>query len=80
MTKDSTTTTIGCGEGEHFLCDDWFDPLEMGFAGAFTTSSRSFSKQRSTPPSGGIDMNALGAAAIPPRALSARATAIGSVV
>jgi putative transposase len=30
MTRDSTTTTIGSGEGEHFLCDDWFDPLETG--------------------------------------------------
>jgi putative transposase len=30
MTRNSTTTTIGSGEGEHFLCDDWFDPLETG--------------------------------------------------
>ena len=56
-------------------------PWKLGFARAFAASSKSFSKQRSTPPSGGIDMNALrAAAAIPPRALSARARAIGSVV
>jgi transposase-like protein len=27
---DSTKPTIGSAEGEHFLCDDWFDPLETG--------------------------------------------------
>jgi putative transposase len=30
MTTDSTTTTNGSSGGEHFLCDDWFDPLETG--------------------------------------------------
>jgi transposase-like protein len=27
---DSTKPAIGSAEGEHFLCDDWFDPLETG--------------------------------------------------
>lgn len=30
MTMDSTKATIGSAEGEHFLGDDWFDPLETG--------------------------------------------------
>src|SRR5450631_2565739 len=30
MTMDSTKPAIGFAEGEHFLCDDWFDPLENG--------------------------------------------------
>jgi hypothetical protein len=30
MATDSTKPTIGAPEGEHFLCDDWFDPLEGG--------------------------------------------------
>ena len=34
MTTDSTrpaaSSTASCTEGEHFLCDDWFDPLESG--------------------------------------------------
>jgi len=30
MTTDSTRPTAGSTEGEHFLCDDWFDPLENG--------------------------------------------------
>jgi transposase-like protein len=30
MTMDSTRLAIGSAEGEHFLCDDWFDPLETG--------------------------------------------------
>ena len=30
MTMDSTKSAIGSAEGEHFLCDDWFDPLETG--------------------------------------------------
>jgi hypothetical protein len=27
---DSAKPAIGSAEGEHFLCDDWFDPLETG--------------------------------------------------
>src|ERR1700733_671272 len=30
MTTDSTKPAIITPEGEHFLCDDWFDPLETG--------------------------------------------------
>jgi putative transposase len=30
MTMDSTKPTASSTEGEHFLCDDWFDPLEHG--------------------------------------------------
>jgi putative transposase len=30
MATDSTKTTVGPSEGGLFLCDDWFDPLEMG--------------------------------------------------
>jgi transposase-like protein len=30
MTMDSTKPAIGSAEGEQFLCDDWFDPLETG--------------------------------------------------
>ena len=30
MTTDSTKPAILASEGEHFLCDDWFDPLETG--------------------------------------------------
>src|SRR6202790_154562 len=30
MTTDSTKPAILAPEGEHFLCDDWFDPLETG--------------------------------------------------
>ena len=30
MTIDSTKSAIGSSEGGHFLCDDWFDPLETG--------------------------------------------------
>ena len=30
MTTDSTKPSTSVGEDEHFLCDDWFDPLEAG--------------------------------------------------
>src|SRR5246127_3759762 len=30
MTKDSTRPTASSTDEEHFLCDDWFDPLETG--------------------------------------------------
>ena len=30
MTTDSTRPTASSTAGEHFLCDDWFDPLENG--------------------------------------------------
>src|SRR5450432_1026406 len=30
MTTDSTRPTASSTEGERFLCDDWFDPLENG--------------------------------------------------
>jgi len=30
MTIDSTRPAVSFAEGEHFLCDDWFDPLEAG--------------------------------------------------
>lgn len=30
MTTDSIKPTMGAPAGEHFLCDDWFDPLETG--------------------------------------------------
>ena len=30
MEKDSTSSSAGIAGGEHFLCDDWFDPLESG--------------------------------------------------
>jgi hypothetical protein len=30
MTMDSTKSAIGSSEGGHFLCYDWFDPLETG--------------------------------------------------
>ena len=30
MTTDSTRPPASSTEGEHFLCDDWFDPLESG--------------------------------------------------
>ena len=30
MTMDSTKPATGIVEDEHFLCDDWFDPLETG--------------------------------------------------
>src|SRR6202051_3063075 len=30
MTTDSTKPAIFAPEGEHFLCDDWFDPVETG--------------------------------------------------
>lgn len=30
MTSDITTPAASCTEREHFLCDDWFDPLENG--------------------------------------------------
>ena len=30
MQTNSTKPAIGSSEGEHFLCDDWFDPLETG--------------------------------------------------
>ena len=30
MTMDSTKSATGSTEGDHFLCDDWFDPLENG--------------------------------------------------
>jgi transposase-like protein len=30
MTTDSTRPGSSSTEGEHFLCDDWFDPLENG--------------------------------------------------
>jgi transposase-like protein len=33
MTTDSTKPAIGAPGGEHFLCDDWFDPLEAGVRG-----------------------------------------------
>ena len=30
MTMDSTKSETGSSEAEHFICDDWFDPLETG--------------------------------------------------
>ncbi len=30
MDTDSTKSAIGLASEEHFLCDDWFDPLEAG--------------------------------------------------
>ncbi len=30
MTTDSTKPAASSTEDEHFLCDDWFDPLENG--------------------------------------------------
>ena len=30
MTMDERELAIGSSEGGHFLCDDWFDPLETG--------------------------------------------------
>src|SRR5260370_24656911 len=30
MTTNSINPAISAPEGEHFLCDDWFDPLETG--------------------------------------------------
>jgi putative transposase len=30
MTMDSTKPAIKDSSDEHFLCDDWFDPLEAG--------------------------------------------------
>src|ERR1700685_2215005 len=30
MTTNSTMPTASSTEGEQFLCDDWFDPLENG--------------------------------------------------
>ena len=30
MTTDSTKPAISAPEGDHFLCDDWLDPLETG--------------------------------------------------
>ena len=30
MTTNSINPAISAPEGEHFLCDDWFDPLESG--------------------------------------------------
>ena len=33
MTTDNTKTAVGPSEGGHFLCDDWFDPLETGVRG-----------------------------------------------
>src|SRR5260370_18072665 len=30
MTTNSIKPAISAPEGEHFLCDDWFDPLETG--------------------------------------------------
>jgi len=30
MTTDSTRPGSSFTEDEHFLCDDWFDPLENG--------------------------------------------------
>ena len=28
MTSNSAKPSMDAGEDEHFLCDDWFDPLE----------------------------------------------------
>src|SRR5487761_2625005 len=30
MTMDSTKPSVCSAKDEHFLCDDWFDPLESG--------------------------------------------------
>ena len=30
MTSNSAKPSMDAGEDEHFLCDDWFDPLESG--------------------------------------------------
>jgi putative transposase len=30
MTMDSTKPAVSSTQEEHFLCDDWFDPLESG--------------------------------------------------
>jgi hypothetical protein len=81
MTTDSTKTTVGLSEGGLFLCDDWFDPLEMGVR----TRIRGFIEELleaeldaalgrnryERPGASGGDF---------PRALPSRATAIGSVV
>ena len=44
MTMDSTKSAIGSSEGGHFLCDDWFDPLETGVRKRMRGFMRSFSE------------------------------------
>ena len=76
MATNSTMPTPSSTEGEQFLCDDWFDPLENGVR----TRIRGFIEELLEAELDGRVMNVPAlAAAILPRASPAHVTAIGSV-
>src|SRR6202789_3887531 len=81
MATNSTMPTPSSTEGEQFLCDDWFDPLENGVR----TRIRGFIEElleaeldAALGRARVMNVPAL-AAAILPRASPAHVTAIGSV-
>ena len=81
MATNSTMPTPSSTEGEQFLCDDWFDPLENGVR----TRIRGFIEELLgsrdwTPLLDGRVMNVPALAAAVPRELPpAHVTAIGNV-
>ena len=80
MTTNSTMPTPSSAEGEQFLCDDWFDPLENGVRTRIRGFIEELLEPNSTPLWDGRVMNVPAlAAAVLPRAPPAHVTAIGNV-
>ena len=60
MTMDSTKPAIKDSSDEHFLCDDWFDPLEAEVRTRIRGFIEDYWKPSWTPPRDAIAMNGLG--------------------
>jgi hypothetical protein len=81
MPTDSTKPAILAPEGEHFLCDDWFDPLETGVRTRIRGFIEELLEAELDAALDGIGISGLRwPAANLPGALSARVTIIGSAV
>ena len=78
MTMDSTKPGAGSAEGEHFLCDDWFDPLETGVRARIRGFIEELLEAELDAALGRIGMNGLSRAKALAEALPARATVIAS--
>ena len=79
MTTDNTKTAVDPSEGGPFLCDDWFDPLEIGVRGRIRGFIEELLERNWTWPWGATAMNGEARAAqLLLRGLPAPATAIGN--
>ena len=79
MTTDNTKTAVDPSEGGHFLCDDWFDPLETGVRGRIRGFIEELLEAELDSALGATAMNGEARAAqLLLRGLPAPATAIGN--